>query len=125
MLSHLKGMSPLPFVVDDVETPYKPTINVPYIEVRNFVSPTNTLFVSEGRKQYTGIFQATVVWPKNNGIVDAVMITDDIVDRFKQATIIDGNGVRIKIVRQPSQATPTGDGAWLRCPVSITYNCMA
>lgn len=125
MLAKLKEMSPLPVVVDNIEKPYKPVIGTPYVEVRNFLSPTTTLFVNGGRKVYTGILQATLVWPSKAGIVEAVEITDRIVDHFKQATIIDGDGVRIKIIRQPDQATPTGDGAWLRCPVSITYNCMA
>ncbi len=114
----------IPIVVGE-ETPFKPTVGREYLEVRHFVAPTNTLSVGAGRYQYTGILQVTVVFPKASGKSIAVGIADDVIDHFEKGTIIDGHGVRVKINRQPDQATPTPDGAWLRVPVSIPYQCMA
>jgi hypothetical protein len=112
-------------MVEDTEKPYKPTIGTEYLELREFVAPTETLTVARGKKRYVGILQVTVVYPRNAGTVLPKVLADAICDHFEMGTKIDGDGVRIKINRQPDQATPTPDGAWLRLPVSINYQCMA
>lgn len=127
LVDHLKtiALSPEPQIVENVEDSYKPTIGEAYLEARYLPAPTNTLAVGEGRDQYNGILQVTVVAPRNEGVEPAMAIADEVIRHFKKHTIIDGDGVRVKINRQPSQASPAGDGAWLRVPVSIVYNCMA
>lgn len=112
-------------VVANVEEGYRPTIGKMYLEARFFPAPTDTPWVGRGRYRYSGIFQVTVVAERNNGVTEALNVGDAIVSHFEKGTVIDGNGVRVKVNRQPSQATPTGDGAWLRVPVSINYHCMA
>jgi hypothetical protein len=114
----------LPVVAIDQETPYKPTIGQPYLEGRIFVNDTVTPTVSRGRAQFVGIYQVTVVCPKAEGTEQATMIADLVVTHFAMGTVLDGDGVRVRLNRHPSQATPFGDGAWLRVPVSIPYQCM-
>lgn len=118
------GFSPEIDVVKNIEDSYTPTIGREYIEVRWFPAPTNTPFVGKGRKQRTGILQVTAVVPRAEGLSFGLAITDQIIAHFEKGTIIDGNGVRIKIPVEPSQASPAGDGAWLRLPVSINYQTM-
>jgi hypothetical protein len=127
LIDHLKdiGLSPSLEIVESVENEYKPRLDQEYLAAQWLVSPTVTRSIGRGRLQYSGILQVTVVYPRNAGVLLATIIADEIVDHFKKGTIIDGDGVRVKINRQPSQATPTPDGAWLRVPVSIIYNCMA
>lgn len=112
-------------IVENTEKPYKPTLGQEYLEVRHFVAPTETIAVTRGKKRYTGILQVTVVYPIKAGTLLAKTLGDAVIDHFEEGTKIDGDGVRIKINRQPDQATPTPDGAWLRVPVSINYQCMA
>jgi len=114
----------LPIDAIDQETPYKPTIGQAYLEGRIFVNDTVTRSISRGRAQLVGIYQVTVVYPKAEGLETATMIADLLVTHFAMGTVLDGDGVRVKLNLHPSQATPFGDGAWLRVPVSIPYQCM-
>ena len=128
LIDHLKLASissPDIPIVESAETSYKPTIGQEYLSATWLPAPTNTRAVGDGRFQYNGILQVTVVYPRLSDVTLATGIADKVVDHFKKGTIIDGDGVRVKINRQPSQATPAPDGAWLRVPVSIVYNCMA
>lgn len=126
ILDHSQAMSLSPSIelVLDQETPYEPVIGTPYLAGQLFTNETTTRYVDEGRKVYQGILQVTVVYPRNHGIVDAIDVAGMVIDHFKKGTIIDGDGVRVRITRQPSHASATPDGAWLRVPVSIPYICM-
>lgn len=112
-------------IVENEGEGYEPRIDNEYLAVKLFINDTVTRYVGAGRKQYQGILQVTVVYPIKAGILSATEIAGQVAGYFKKGTIIDGDGVRIKINRQPSLATPIPDGAWLRVPVSIPYNCMA
>jgi hypothetical protein len=127
LTEHLKTFpsSPSIPIVESPEQDYKPVLDQEYLIAQPFLDETQTLYVGAGRKVYAGIFQVTVVYPRNSGILLAIELSDRVVDHFAKGTIIDGDGVRVKINRQPSQATPTPDGAWLRVPVSIVYQTMA
>lgn len=118
------SLSPSIEVVSDQETPYDPVIGVPFLAGQLFTNDTTTRYVGEGRKVYQGILQVTVVYPRDHGVLDAIEVAGMVIDHFKKGTIIDGDGVRVKITRQPSHASATPDGAWLRVPVSIPYICM-
>lgn len=127
LIAHFKTLpfSPEIDLVDSPEDSYQPTIGREYLLAQIMINETETFPVSNGTYRYTGIFQVTVVYPRNAGILLAIDLADEVVDHFEKGTIIDGDGVRVKINRQPSQATPIGDDVWLRLPVSIPYQCMA
>jgi hypothetical protein len=119
-------LSPDLHIVDSQEDEHTPIVGEPYLSAIVLVGETESLAVYKGKKRYVGILQVTVNGETNAGTAFATGIADEIVDHFEKDTIImGGDGVRLKIYRQPSQATPTGDGAWLRVPVSIPYQCMA
>lgn len=112
-------------IVDNAEQEYEPTMGQEYLEAQWLPGETGTPFVTQGSKQYIGILQVTVVFPRNSGVQLALLIADEVVDHFEQGTIIDGNDVRVKITRQPSIGSPTPEAAWLRIPVSVPYNILA
>jgi len=127
LLAHLKLLilSPELHLVENQEDEYEPVLGTPYLAAIVLVGETESRAVYKGKKRYVGILQVTVNEARNAGTAFATSVADEIVDHFEKDTIIDGDDVRLKIYRQPSQATPTGDGAWLRVPVSIPYQCMA
>lgn len=128
LIDHLRTLpfSPeLPLDAVDQETPYKPTIGQAYVEATILVNETGTLSIGSGKKQFVGIYQITVVSPRSEGTIPATVLADVVVDHFKKDTILDGDGVRVRVNRHPSQATPTSDGSWVRVPVSVPYHCMA
>ena len=112
-------------IVDSIEKEYKPVLDTLYLSAQVFVSETDTLYVGPGTFRYQGILQVTVNSPRLRGVIQAQEWAGLLIDYFKKDTIIDGDGVRIRIIRQPSQATPTNDGPWVRLPISINYHCMA
>ncbi len=117
--------SPVIEIVDSDASNYKPSLDVEYIAFKLFINSTNTLFVgTDSTYQCQGIFQMTVAYPLKAGVIQAIEFAGQIAQYFKKGTTIKSGGVKIKIDRQPSIATPQQDGAWLRVPVSIPYNCM-
>lgn len=123
LIAHLEAMTfspPLP-LVKSREDAFKPTISQTYLVALWLPAPTDSPFLG-GNFVYSGIQQVTVVATRNQGEEEAIGTADQIIEHFKYGTRIDGEGVRIKISRQPYQATPASDGAWLRVPVSIPYS---
>lgn len=119
--AHLSTMDVGHHVVDDQLTIYKPTAGTPYVEARFLTGATNTLYVNGGRRQYQGILQLTAVVPKSWDLVDAMQLADDIIAHFPAGTRLLQEDSTLKVMREPSQATPFPDGAWLRVPVSVSY----
>jgi hypothetical protein len=97
-----------------------------YLEAQHLPNITNTVGIANNvRKQHIGFLQVTAVGPITEGIIPLGEVAADVVEFFKQDTIIDGNGVRVKINRQPTTSPALKDGAWLRIAVSIPYVCSA
>lgn len=126
LLTKLKAMTLSPSLdLSNPEIPYTPVAGQEYLEVQVFINETATPYVGGGKFWYLGILQVTVVYPRFAGIVSAIELADEVIDYFGKGTTIDGEGVRIKINRQPWHGSPRSEDDWLRVPISIPYNCMA
>jgi predicted metal-dependent TIM-barrel fold hydrolase len=104
---------------------YKPTEGETYLEALFLPNETNTPHLSEGPHRYQGFLQVTVVSPISEGELPPRRVARDVINHFAQGTIIDGDGVRIRIIRQPWAAPSLKDGGWYRTPISIPYYCNA
>lgn len=126
LIAHLDtfAYSPELPIVSNREEGHTPIIGEGYIVGQWLPAPTESFTIGRENNVYQGIQQVTVVWPKDDE-AGAVGVADAIVAHFRKGTRIDGDGVRLKIFRQPYQATPASDdNVWLRVPVSIPYQCV-
>lgn len=73
--------------------------------------------------QKRGFLQVTVMWPvaRDEGVVPVLEAGGLIAGYFQKDTLMESNGVRVRVIRKPWVASPFLDGAHLRCPVSIPW----
>lgn len=81
---------------------------------------TRQITMGPDPQQKIGILQVSVMWPKGQGIEDALMVSDNIINHFKNQVLI-ASGVRITINSEPWAAPPLQDVDRLNVPVSIPY----
>lgn len=103
----------------------KPADDEVYIDVGYLPNQTTSPYVSGDSRRYLGLMQAAVMWPiaTAEGIRPPSDLAGEIVNRFRKGTKLDGYGIRVEINRTPWPAPHLIDGAWLRIPVTIPYQC--
>lgn len=104
---------------------YHPEKGKKYLEANHLPNATQTFTIGNGLHNHLGFLQVTCYGPIDEGIIPLNEIAGEVIDFFKQGTIIAGNGVNVKIVQQPYTSQALKDGAWLLLPVSIPYICSA
>jgi len=125
LLSHLDNIavfSPKPFIVWPGRRQRPPTDQM-YLISQVMMNDPITRGVSDLSGRYQGLLQITVASPVSwdEGIVPGVEAAGLVVTHFQKGTIIDHEGVRIRIIRKPTVATPFPDGALMRTPVTIPF----
>jgi Bacteriophage related domain of unknown function len=104
---------------------YHPQAGTVYLLAQFLPNETTTRYVSRSKEQHQGFLQVTVLGPPDEGDIPLRDIAGEVIDFFDKDTAIRGDGVTVKIIRKPWAGPTLKDGAWLRVPVSIPYNCMA
>lgn len=105
---------------------YGPDKDETFLDVAWLPNETTSLYVGRDAPDwYQGILQIAVMTPENTSLVDAASVVDDVIGYWEKGTVIDGNGFRIKINRQPWPAPSFKDESWDRLPISISYQIMA
>jgi hypothetical protein len=105
---------------------YAPAEGETYIIAIYLPNETLTRYTGDDRGFHEGFLQVTVVSPIDGGTIPPRRIASDVIEYFKKGTIIDGNGVRVKINRQPWAAQTFKEqnrSPWFRTAVSIPYQC--
>ena len=68
-----------------------------------------------------GIFQVMFSFPKNAGPDPLTAQLELVKHGFRRGTVLDGPGVRLKILRSPYPGPALPDSAWYKVPLSIPY----
>lgn len=125
LLEHALNMSIGIKIVRPRES-YQPSKDETYVDLAWLPNETVAPFVGHDTPDwYQGILQVAVMTPENTELVEAASVVDDVISYWEKGTVIDGNGFRIKINRQPWPAPSFKDESWDRLPISISYQIMA
>lgn len=92
-----------------------------YLSVTFLPNRTDTLSIGNGHQRHQGILQVSVFWKSGNGIVKPLDVADRIIKHFAKGTVLEGQGLKVKIGRKPWAAPPLQDAAYIQVPVSIEY----
>lgn len=118
--------------------PYTPPVtgNRPgaYIEVANLPNATVRPYVGSDEAQtYQGILQVTLCWPvatigtgSGQTHSDAVLQkAGEVAAHFSTDLKLREEGVTVRITRAPDVASPFRDDAYMRVPISISWQSLA
>lgn len=100
---------------------YDPTSDG-YLKVQHFPVDTNQATLgTNGKNRITGIYQVSVMWPKNQGAIAPKERAALISAHFKRGTVITQDGLNIRINQPPHVSGAIEEKAFLQVPVSISY----
>lgn len=125
LLDHLDAIavfSPKPFIVWPARRQQPPT-NQMYLIAQVLLNDPITRGVSDQSARLQGILQITVASPitRDEGVVPGIEAAGLVAQHFKKGIVMDEEGVRVRIIRRPTVASPFPDGAILRTPVTIPF----
>lgn len=103
--------------------PFSPTDDIPFIQVWPLMSaqPNHPGVGYQDSTLNLGIFQVDAVMPDGQGEAPGLRLAAQIADRFKIGTTLTAGMRRLQINMVPKVSTAIKEGAWIRFPVSITY----
>lgn len=93
-----------------------------YLDIRHFRN-TNLNPSWGDEKTLLGIYQISVVDPKQNGEIPATAVASQVIDAFHKNTVIYSGTVRLVIYENPTLLTTVQDGHKSIYPISIPYRC--
>ena len=118
LLTHIKGAGlSIPIAFPGAEFP-QPT--GAYVQVSLFPSPTAAATLTSHDVQ-SGVMQASVFWPRGEGLISPMAVADAICARFARNTEIKGTAVVIHINRPPYTASILQEAGWMQLPVTIPW----
>lgn len=98
---------------------FKPTGSA-YFDVA--ILPNGAAFEPmSGNGTHQGLLQVAVMYPKGGGVIDPLALAGEVVDVFDKGARFIGAGHSVKISTRPVIAQPIPDGAYVRVPVTISY----
>lgn len=112
------GSPALPIAMPDV--PFTPPTNGKYLRVSLFSNAPAWEGLASGRMDQ-GLLQVSVVWPKGKGLIKAREAAAKVMEHFPKGLTLSGDGVRVKINRQPWAASPIPDDIETLTPVTIPW----
>lgn len=125
LLGHLDGIttiSPKPYIVWPGRR-QTPPIDELYLIAQVLLNEPITRGVTDPTGRYQGFLQVTVAFPISwdDGIVPGVEAAGLVAQYFQKGTVIDEEGVRVRVIRLPTVSSPITDGAIIRVPVTIPF----
>jgi hypothetical protein len=127
LLAHLEEIefSPvLPIAYPGIN--FKPDPSETYLEAVFLPNATVTRTINTGgSNQYQGMLQVSVMHPVGRGALAATDIAGRVISHFKRGTVIAGDTIAVRMIRQPYQSPSMTEPDWLRVPVTIPYLCFA
>jgi len=92
-----------------------------YLIAEMIFNATRQITLGPDAQQKRGIFQVTVVWQANVGLVKPLDVAGAIIAHFNNQTLF-ASGVRITISSEPWAASPIQDADRISIPVSIPWH---
>jgi hypothetical protein len=122
LLTHLRIMpGALPIAAPNITFP-APEQSKPakFLKVDFLPNRTRQITFGPDPQQKVGMLQVSVMWPKGYGVIDALDMAGQIIDRFKNQTLF-ADGIKITINSEPWAASPIQDDDRMNIPVTIPY----
>jgi len=117
--AHLNSMPP-GWDVQWTDTSYSPVTGTPYLQ--EALLPAQTFQAdlgASGRNRHSGIYQLTIVTPRNR-LKDAEDKQTALIAHFKRGTRLTRNGVTVTL-EAPFVGPAMQEADWIRRPLSIPY----
>jgi hypothetical protein len=112
---------PLPIAYPGVDFPLAGEMkSKPYIALAFLPNQTRQITLGDDPQQKRGLFQATVVWARGQGLVKPLDAAGRIIGHFNNQVLWAGE-VRVTIAAEPWAAAPLQDDDRVRVPVTVPY----
>jgi hypothetical protein len=118
------GSPALPVTFPEEPSDFDPKTDAPdgrYIEFVAFLNRPGYEGVTNGVLDQ-GIAQATVVFPRNAGVVAPTQLADEVAAHFAKNTALFNGSTKVSLDREPTVHTPMPDGSEVRVPVTIPWS---
>ncbi len=123
LLAHAEDMeigSPaLPIAYPEIDFP--PPADGKYLRVDLFKNAPFWEGLKSGRIDQ-GLLQVSVVWPRGQGIIKPAEAAALVMAHWAKLTTLSGSGVRVKVNKEPWDASPVSDDHETMIPVTIPWN---
>lgn len=131
MLYHLSLLVLTPAVpIAAANLAFAPTLGQPYLEVSFLPNQTDRAGVGiNAPRRHRGLLQVTVYGKEFDGSLPTSEIADSVIEHFAPDTVIDRNGVRVRIgsydgsASVPYRSQGFNDDGWRIVPVTIPWWC--
>lgn len=122
LLSHLSSMPGQTLPVAWPGLDFEPPADQKYLRVTYLPNVTTSFLLGENEpKEHIGQLQIDVMWPQGAGTSQPTEIAGAIIQRFKDGTTIENEGVRIDVSSQPDPGPYLESPPNLQLPVTINY----
>lgn len=122
LLQRLSTMTPaLPIAYPNVNPSWGSNNPDSYLRATFVPNRTVTRTVGAGHQQHMGLMMVSVWWKAGAGLTKPLDVADRIIKHFAKGTVLEGQGLKVKIGRKPWAAPPLQDAAYIQVPVSIEY----
>ena len=118
------GSPALPVAFPEETEDFDPATDAPdgrYIEFTAFLNRAAYEGVTNGVLDQ-GICQATVVYPRNQGVVEPVRLAKQVAVHFAKNTVLFNGSTKVTLDREPTVRTPIRDHSEVRVPVTIPWS---
>lgn len=102
------------------ETAFTPPSSGKYLQVSHFTNRPRWEALAAGKLDQ-GLFQVTVVWPKNAGIFGPLQVVNAVMAHFPKGLILTNGATRVKVSAEPWAASPISEDSESRTPISIPW----
>jgi hypothetical protein len=99
---------------------FVPVPSKPFLRPALLLNPT-LAFDLVRTNVYSGIFQISVFWPEQQGLVAPLEKASAVAAHFQRGYRLVREGIRVDIVNPPSVGSALQEPGWLQMPVSIPF----
>ena len=118
------GVLALPLAFPGVA--FKPTVNAPFLQVSVMPNMADATGIEFGAPiNHQGMLQISVFWPAGQGEVKPRDMAGRVIAAFARGTRIQGDGIEVRIERQPEAASVLTQSDRLQVPVTIRWRAVA
>jgi hypothetical protein len=113
----------LPVAQPNVKFPENEGESTPdnYLAADIWFNPTRQVTLSGRAQQLRGLFQVTVYWARNTGLIQPLNVAEQVVQLFREQILFAANDLKLVVSSEPWVASPMTDGPRVSIPVTIPW----
>lgn len=102
--------------------PHSPVDGQPFLRATWLPGePFQSSLGDAGYNRYVGLFQIDVFWPADQGLVRPAEVAAATAAHFKRGTVIDREGLEIRVIQPPYVGRTQEEPSWIMIPVRVSY----